>query len=211
MKVPHIHIAIAEPSVIIREGVVSILKRISTLSVDIVEIEDLSNFADRIGQLQPDILIVNPAVLGLYTPLKLREDLAEYDFATNVVALLSMQQVIDLAKIGYDEVISIYDSVESIGSKLSNVVDKQQSDPDSAGGDKSELSVREREIVVCVVKGMTNKQIAESLFLSTHTVIAHRRNISNKLQIHSPAGLTIYAIVNKLVDISEVKDSISSK
>jgi two-component system response regulator NreC len=60
--------------------------------------------------------------------------------------------------------------------------------------------------VVCVVKGMTNKEIAENLFLSIHTVITHRRNISKKLQIHSAAGLTIYAIVNKLVTLNDVKD-----
>lgn len=70
------------------------------------------------------------------------------------------------------------------------------------------LSQREKEIIVCVVKGMTNKQIAEQLFISAHTVITHRRNIASKLQIHSPAGLTIYAIVHKLVDIDDVKDTI---
>ena len=67
-----------------------------------------------------------------------------------------------------------------------------------------ELSAREREIIVCVVKGMTNKAIAEALCISTHTVITHRRNIASKLQIHSAAGLTIYAIVNKLVELSEI-------
>lgn len=74
---------------------------------------------------------------------------------------------------------------------------------------KSEaLSAREREIVVCVVKGLTNKQIADALCISAHTVITHRRNIASKLQIHSAAGLTIYAIVNKLVELSEIKDTI---
>lgn len=70
------------------------------------------------------------------------------------------------------------------------------------------LSTREKEIIVCIVKGMTNKQIADTLCISTHTVITHRRNIVAKLQIHSAAGLTIYAIVNKLVELSEIKDSI---
>lgn len=72
------------------------------------------------------------------------------------------------------------------------------------------LSQREKEIIVCVVKGMTNKQIAEQLFISTHTVITHRRNIASKLQIHSPSGLTIYAIVHKLVELNDVKDTIYS-
>lgn len=71
-----------------------------------------------------------------------------------------------------------------------------------------ELSSREREIIVCVVKGLTNKEIADELCISTHTVITHRRNIAAKLQIHSAAGLTIYAIVNKLVELSEIKDTI---
>ncbi|MBQ2729010.1 MAG: helix-turn-helix transcriptional regulator [Alistipes sp.] len=74
--------------------------------------------------------------------------------------------------------------------------------------ERQELSSREREIIVCVVKGMTNKEIAEELCISTHTVITHRRNIASKLQIHSAAGLTIYAIVNKLVELSEIKDTI---
>ena len=67
------------------------------------------------------------------------------------------------------------------------------------------LSQREKEIVVCVVRGLTNKEIADELFLSVHTVITHRRNISRKLQIHSVAGLTIYAIANKLIGLEELK------
>lgn len=71
------------------------------------------------------------------------------------------------------------------------------------------LSAREKEIIVCVVKGLTNKEIADELCISTHTVITHRRNIASKLQIHSAAGLTIYAIVNKLVELSEIKETIN--
>lgn len=74
--------------------------------------------------------------------------------------------------------------------------------------DKPEtLSQREKEIVSCVAKGLTNKEIAEVLFLSVHTVATHRRNISSKLQIHTPAGLTIYAIINKLVKLEDIKMS----
>ena len=69
----------------------------------------------------------------------------------------------------------------------------------------AECACGEKEIIGCVVRGMTNKEIAEQLFISVHTVITHRRNITRKLQIHSAAGLTIYAIVNKLVELSEVK------
>jgi regulator of cell morphogenesis and NO signaling len=67
------------------------------------------------------------------------------------------------------------------------------------------LSDREKDVIVGVVQGLQNKEIADRLNISVHTVITHRRNIARKLQIHSPAGLTIYAIVNGLVDISSVK------
>jgi regulator of cell morphogenesis and NO signaling len=67
------------------------------------------------------------------------------------------------------------------------------------------LSEREREVIVALVQGMSNKEIADHLCIALNTVITHRRNIARKLQIHSPAGLTIYAIVNGLVDISSVK------
>mgnify|MGYP002624430784 CR=1 FL=1 len=74
------------------------------------------------------------------------------------------------------------------------------------GQDNAEtLSDRERDVIVGVVQGMQNKEIADHLCISVNTVITHRRNIARKLQIHSPAGLTIYAIVNGLVDISSVK------
>lgn len=66
------------------------------------------------------------------------------------------------------------------------------------------LSEREKEIVCLIAKGLTNKEIAVKLFLSVHTVATHRRNISGKLQIHSPAGLTIFAIVNGLLPMTDI-------
>ena len=67
------------------------------------------------------------------------------------------------------------------------------------------LSDREKDVIVALVQGMQNKEIADHLYISVNTVITHRRNIARKLQIHSAAGLTIYAIVNNLIDISSVK------
>jgi len=66
---------------------------------------------------------------------------------------------------------------------------------------QEELSDREKEVLTLVVQGLINKEIADKLHLSLHTVLSHRKNIAKKLNIHSTAGLTIYAIVNKLVDI----------
>ena len=67
------------------------------------------------------------------------------------------------------------------------------------------LSDREKDVIVCIVQGMSNKEIADHLFISINTAITHRRNIVRKLQIRSTAGLTIYAIVNNLIDISSIK------
>ncbi len=85
-----------------------------------------------------------------------------------------------------------------INANISRMINSQSATTEA-------LSDREKDVVVSLVQGMSNKEIAEHLFISTNTVITHRRNIARKLQIHSPAGLTIYAIVNNLIDISAVK------
>ena len=76
---------------------------------------------------------------------------------------------------------------------------------DNRKNETEELSDRERDVLVQVVHGLSNKEIADVLCISTHTVISHRKNIARKLNIHSTAGLTIYAIVNKLVDINTLE------
>lgn len=81
----------------------------------------------------------------------------------------------------------------------------QQEEPEPDNTTTDTLSEREKEVIVCVVKGMANKEIADQLYISVNTVMTHRRNISRKLQIHSPAGLTIYAIVNGLIKLEDVK------
>ena len=68
-----------------------------------------------------------------------------------------------------------------------------------------ELSDRERDVLVQIVRGLSNKEIADVLCISMHTVISHRKHITRKLNIHSTAGLTIYAIVNHLVDLNSLE------
>ncbi|MFI3263418.1 MAG: LuxR C-terminal-related transcriptional regulator [Rikenellaceae bacterium] len=196
-----IHIVIAEPSAIIRCGIVTLLQRAETLNVDIAEISDISSIlSSHSYKFTPDLLIINPSNLGLLSLSQLKSDIGN-----ERLKIIALQNTFNEQSIlqNYDEVISIFDSVETIKDKISDIIEKR----DEVNKAK-ELSSREKEIIVSVVKGMTNKQIADSLYLSTHTVIAHRRNIASKLQIHSPSGLTIYAIVNKLVDLASIKNSI---
>lgn len=84
------------------------------------------------------------------------------------------------------------------------VVGTEKSSAVGAAESSEVLSEREKEIVCCIVRGMTNKEVAEKLFISINTVLTHRKNISRKLDIHSVSGLTIYAIVNQLVNIEEI-------
>ena len=90
-------------------------------------------------------------------------------------------------------------------NEMMSVQKSQQAQVDTDKPQEETLSEREKEIVMCVARGMQNKDIADKLFLSINTVTTHRRNIARKLQIHSSAGITIYAIVNKLVTLEEIR------
>lgn len=71
--------------------------------------------------------------------------------------------------------------------------------------DTLELTAREKEIVAAIAHGLSNKQIADRLCVSVHTVTTHRRNICAKLDIHSTAGLTIYALIHGIINIDDIR------
>ncbi len=71
--------------------------------------------------------------------------------------------------------------------------------------EKSLLSDREIEVLKTIALGYSNKEIADELFISTNTVITHRKNITDKLGIKTIAGLTVYAIINSLINPEEVR------
>lgn len=191
---------VADNSFIVRSGLVSVLRHIPGLAATAFDVKTQESLRNYVAMHHPDVVIVNPVFDGLFDVKAFKADFKQEDM--RVVAISSA--VIDQNVLsGYDEHFLLYDSPDDVYDKIKKVLmtEKQENT-----GSTESLSNREREIIVCVVKGMTNKEIAEKLCLSIHTVITHRRNISNKLQIRSAAGLTIYAIVNKLVDIKDVKD-----
>ena len=102
----------------------------------------------------------------------------------------------------YDAVISLYDSPADIIHKLRNAVSVPKDSPAAEG---NELSAREKDILICVAKGLINKEIADLFNISIHTVISHRRNITRKTGIKTVAGLTVYALLNNLIDASSVE------
>ena len=195
-----IRIAIAETSVIIRGGLTAALKRLPNVKVQPIELLSIEALHDCVRTQCPDMLIVNPAFGDYFDIGKFREETSGKKI--RVIALVT--SFVDASLLSnYDEFNSIFDDLERLSKKISGLLNVPSEEEDLENQDA--LSQREKEIVICVVKGMTNKEIAEKLFLSIHTVITHRRNISKKLQIHSAAGLTIYAIVNKLVTLNDGK------
>lgn len=196
-----IRVAIAESSVIVRGGLTAAFKRLSAIKIQPIEVLSKEALQDCLRMQLPDMLVVNPTFGDYFDVARFKEEMG--DRKIRLIALVT--SFVDQSLLSkYDEAISIFDDLDTLSRKLSGLLEVEDEEEVVDGQDV--LSQREREIVVCVVKGMTNKEIAESLYLSIHTVITHRRNISKKLQIHSSAGLTIYAIVNKLITISEVKD-----
>jgi DNA-binding NarL/FixJ family response regulator len=193
-----VRIVIIEPSTIIRSGIISILHRLNTIQMDVFEITDFEQLKSSLSWQRPDILIINPTVLSLLSLRQIKKEAANPQL--KCIALQHFLSDINLLK-AYDEVISIYETPEQINDKLMRLT----VEPEEENRLES-LTFREKEIIVCVIRGLTNKQIAEKLHLSSHTVISHRRNIAAKLQIHSTAGLTIYAIVNKLVKLDEIRE-----
>ena len=195
-------IAIAETSAIVRSGIMFILKHLDLPFVQVIEIGDISQITATLSSSGADILIVNPVLLG---PVTLQH-IKSKSVCKNLICVALQLSLTDMSVLKtYNESISLYDTPEQIKDKLNKLIKNR----DVLEPQSEILSSREKEIVICVVKGMTNKQIADNLFLSAHTVMTHRRNIASKLQIHSPAGLTIYAIVNKLVDLADIKDTIT--
>ncbi|MDR1667397.1 MAG: response regulator transcription factor [Bacteroidales bacterium] len=188
-------VAIADASFLMRRGMMSIFEQIEAGSViELLEIDDPEQLKTILLNRNPDILIVNPSLLGLYSVQQFRKEAPQMKCVALLVSLA------DTHLMGvYDDVISMYDSAEQIRHKLTQLLAHCR-----RGTEKryKHLSDREKDVLLCVIHGLTTKQIAERLCLSFHTVMTHRRNISAKLQIHTTAGLAIYAVANQLVTLS---------
>lgn len=197
----NIKIVIAENSLILKSGISAVLKRLSDYTFSINEVSNMDAFMMFSRLHRPEIAIINPMFLGGFSIATYKRDNPD----TKVVALVS--GYFDNKTLSdFDGSISIFDDLETINDTITAMLHIEE---DEETIETEQLSQREKEIIGCVVKGLTNKAIAEKLSISIHTVITHRRNISKKLQIHSSAGLAIYAIVNKIVELQDIKGGIS--
>ncbi len=192
-------IGILSRSPVITAGISSILSEAKEFDVVSINPANL-DIKKLIDHHRVAAIIVDPASSGPFTPAAIPESLRS---RVPAIALCVNHLPKDLAR-EYDATLSVFDTADTITSAVRRLTDSDTDDEKP-----TELSSREKEVVTGIVKGMSNKEIADHLNVSVHTVMTHRRNISSKLQIHSPAGLTIYAIVSKLVNIDDITTSIS--
>jgi DNA-binding NarL/FixJ family response regulator len=181
-------------------GLASVLGSLSNLSVTFYDFQGVDLDLEMHNR-KPSVLVVDP----LYFPAERVEQLRSRSAVPlRVVALASTLLPTDHSG-AFDACISVYDSEEALTELFASLASSLTTASAGAEADDSpELSPREKDVVIAVVKGMSNKEIAAEMNVSVHTVMTHRRNIASKLQIHSAAGLAIYAIVRKLVRLDQV-------
>ena len=186
---------LAVESYLIRKGIGVVLKNIPGNYI-IKEVDTVLQLDQYLKRNNPDFIIICDSIFSKVTSIYLENSLL-----VEKTILINKDHSTDLSQ-GIKESISLNDTEDLIQLKIERLLEpyyKNHQDPA-----QPELSDREKTIVQFAAKGFTNKEIAEKLFLSTHTVITHRKNISRKLGIKSVSGLTVYAIVNNIINIEEI-------
>lgn len=193
---------IAEPSPIISSGLIRYLEDISQINI-VTAVDNIDDLKDKMQLHSPDILVVNPMMIGLYNDGLMRQLVQEYP-STYFVALVST--CVDKTFLRYfKETVELFENKQKVVNKILNLINN--SDESNSQVESFDLSNRETDVLVCVAKGMSNKDISDMLNISVHTVVTHRKNIVKKTGIKSVSGLTVYALLNNLVEESEIYEN----
>lgn len=196
---PRISILIAESTCLIRKGLHSVIQKLGNTEV-VDTVSNKEEVCDVVNRLKPDILIANPDMLNSDC-----EDLKKPFMTANKMSLVVISED-PSAKNKYeaDAFLHYKDTQSHILSTLEEIIsNRSKRDPNNKANET--LSAREQNILKHIALGLTNKEIADQLFISIHTVVTHRKNITQKLGIKSVSGLTVYAILNNLISMNEVK------
>ncbi len=188
------------PSLVIARGIESILSEVGEFEVTGIFTDLSQSNTSRIKNLDPDVIVIDPTVCDYGSRGKIKSMLAGITSAS--VAAFSGARLDEDTERQFSGVIGYYDSPASIVKKLRGAV---ESTSENVRNEGEELSAREKEILVCVAKGMLNKEIAYKYNISIYTVITHRKNITRKTGIKTVAGLTVYALLNNLIDASSIE------
>lgn len=192
-------ILIAETSPIISSGLSSFFNDMNQIAVASI-VDNIDDLQDKIIMHNPDVLIINPMMLGCMLNTFVKQ-MTQNHPNINRVALVTSYVDKNILK-NFKEVIELSDNKQKVINKMLNL--QNNNDETSAQNESVDLSNREVDVLVCVAKGMTNKDISDMLNISVHTVITHRKNIVKKTGIKSVSGLTVYALLNNLVEESEI-------
>lgn len=198
MYSPPLHIAIMEPSKIIFEGLQTIICH-SSLDCRVSRMERIEELTEMMDQTPVEILIANPMqFVNLEKEVKkLRKHYPTLAIAGIDFGIIHRQSMLT------DISFTLYDTPEQIIQSLHKLQEKSRQSEQEREEDDN-LSPREIEVLTCMVNGMLNKEIADQLHISVHTVVRHRKNITLKTGIRSQSGLTIYAISKKIVSIEDI-------
>ena len=192
-------VILCEVSEIISTGLSEIVQNMARFDV-VSRLDSPDRLNEKIIATDANMLIINPSLLG-YSDRNLPSQLHKEHPNLAIVALVTTYT--DNARLkGYDSVIGINDPKLNVTVKLNEVV--KDNDRQDKTSDDVELSKREVDVLIAVAKGMMNKEIADQMNISIHTVISHRKNITRKTGIKSVSGLTVYALINNLIDENEV-------
>lgn len=190
-------VLVIEPSQIIFQGLKSIIDK-SHEFVVVAGLSDFQYLGQRVSPLKADIIIFNPNLVSYHKRGNIRS--VFQDLGNFVLIALHNGYVKEEFLNSFDAVIGLDDEPSKIINTLTNTAKTRL---DISKPEQSELSDREKEILISIAKGMQNKEIAEEHNISVHTVISHRKNISRKTGIKSVSGLTIYALLNNLINKNE--------
>jgi DNA-binding NarL/FixJ family response regulator len=190
--------AICEKSYLIRKGLASVIEKIPDTKI-IQQIENVEELVNTTGNCDADYLIINKDFI---TDPKVKKALSTFSGITRIIILASNTNNEALG-INFDGVININDTQNILFKKIKEITGKNS--VIQKGVIPGEISKREADILKNIALGLSNKEIADKLFISAHTVVTHRKNITRKLGIKTVPGLTIYAIINKLIDIDKTE------
>lgn len=188
-------VLICEPSEIITTGMTEIIQNLPGFDV-VARLDSPDHLNERILSSDINIGIVNPMVFGFSDRDLVNQLIKEHPGLTMIALVTTLMDPAWLKP--FHGVIEINDSRLSITNKLNEIL--QSNAKQEKNNEDVELSKREIDVLVAVAKGMMNKEIADMMNISIHTVISHRKNITKKTGIKSVAGLTVYAMLNGLIE-----------
>jgi DNA-binding CsgD family transcriptional regulator len=191
----YINVIIADLSQLSRLGLISLLNRMK-YPFHIREIATPDKLTALPSKDQAGIFVISSAFLRKCPPSLVQS--LQLRFNSMAGILISDTEPEPENKLRFSEIIDPSDHDKNIIRKLEkqlSLIYSQKEETDSHEG----ISDREKEVLRLVAVGLTNKEIGDKLFISAHTVITHRKNITAKLGIKTIAGLTMYALINHLI------------